>query len=396
MILRNLALRCGEATNLLRQVRHSSILSALRSSPVLVSTSKDIYTNLALEHWLYTNIRFGQEEDLKDVPKEKILKKPVVLIWTDEPCLVMGRHQNPWTEATMGFVNQSSLKLARRHSGGGCVYHDENNICISIIGERKLFEKRQDNLKFLAKVLDEKYGIKCETTKRHDLIHSQTGLKISGTAAKLGRFNCYHHFTLLVDTDKEVMKTAIRQTQQDFIQTNSSLSTRSGVINLKEIQNSLEVEQVVSDLASSYSEYYKFETNADHRKVVRGDESDLVSMNTMKDQLQSWEWIYGMTPKFNLVKSLTLSEMGMEKKVNFNVQVNKGLFEKIDIQSELNSPVKMESFKQLIGTRFTYKEAVLNIAKLLDVDEKNLLSGPTIVDQVLLTFLLQIIRKANF
>lgn len=394
MILRNLVVRHRGLIS--QQQRHASILSALKTSPVLVSTNKDIFTNLALEHWLYTNLRFGNEDNLKDVPKERVFQRPVVLIWTDEPCLVLGRHQNPWVEATMGFVERSGLKLARRHSGGGCVYHDENNICISIIGERKLFEKRQENLKFVAKVLDERYGIKCEPTKRHDLIDSQSGFKISGTAAKLGRFNCYHHFTLLIDTDKEVLSTAIRQNQQDFIKTNSSLSTRSKVVNLKELDNNINVDQVVSDLASSYTELYKFETNADHKKVIRGDETDLVSLNTIKDELQSWSWVYGMTPRFSLEKCLTLTEKGVEKSVKFNVQVNKGLFEKIDIESDLSCPIPTKSFEQLIGTKFNYREAMVNVAKLLDVDEKNTQSGPTMMEQVFLTFLLQMIHKANF
>lgn len=390
MISRNLLFRYNQAIAV-HQQRNTSILGALKSSSVVVSNSKDVYTNLALEHWLYSNLRFGNEDHIKDVPDERIFKKPVVLIWTDEPCLVMGRHQNPWVEATMGFVDRSSLKLARRHSGGGCVYHDENNISISIIGERKLFENRQKNLNFVAQVLDEKYGIKCEATKRHDLVHSQSGSKISGSASKLGRYNCYHHFTLLVDTDKEVLYTAIRQNQQDFIRTNSSLSTRSKVINLKEINDDLSVDQVVSDLASSYSELYGFETSADKKKVVEGDEADLMSLKTIKDELQSWDWLYGMTPKFNLERSLTLMEGGVEKKVKFNVQINKGLFEKIDIESELNSPNPVESFKRLIGTKFTYKEAMVNITKSLDVDGKT-----TAIEPVFATILLQMVHQANF
>lgn len=357
-------------------------------SPVLVSSNKDVFLNLALEHWLYSNLQFK--------------KNPIVLIWTDEPCVVIGRHQNPWVESTLGFINRSKqVKLARRHSGGGCVYHDENNINISIIGDRSTFENRQSNLSFLAKVFKEKYDINCEPTKRHDLIHSDTGFKISGSAAKLGRFNCYHHFTVLVDTDKEALYTSIRQKQQDFIQTNSSLSTRSKVINLKEIKQDLNVDQVISDLAEAYGQLYKdpeAKQPAERRDTIKGDEDDMKTLSKFKDELESWDWIYGKTPKFKLERNFKLIEGGQEKEVRFSVLVNKGLFERIEIDSDLSCQSPADNFNSLIGTKFNYKEAMTNVAQLLKVDsdlgsDANISIG---TEKLFATFLLQMIHESNY
>lgn len=393
MILRSL-LR-GYGTKLGFQVRSVSILKSLDSSPVLISSNKDVYTNLAIEHWLYTNLKFEDEAKAQDKQSDIILKKPIVFIWTDEPCVVMGRHQNPWIESTLGFIDRANLKLARRHSGGGCVYHDENNINISIIGHRRLFENRQANLSFIAQILNEKYNIKCETTKRHDIIHSETGSKISGSAAKLGRFNCYHHFTILVDTDKDALQTAIRQEQQAFIKTNSSISARSPVINLKELKADLEVDQVISDLADAYTKLYKVDSDQSTKKDrVEGDETESKSLNELKEDLQGWDWIYGMTPKFQLERSFPLVDGGIGKQVKFCVQVNKGLFEKIDIDQELGGNAT-ESFKYLIGTKFTYKDAMVNLTKLLQVDEANILSSFGL-DKLYATFLLQMVHESNY
>lgn len=376
------------------QRRHASILSHFDSSPVLVSVNKDIYTNLALEHWLYTNIKFGLEAD----SSERRFQKPVVLIWTDEPCVVIGRHQNPWIESTLGFVEKAGVKLARRHSGGGCVYHDENNINISIIGDRKTFENRQDNLKFIAQILDNKYKIKCEPTKRHDLIHSESGFKVTGSAAKLGKHNSYHHFTILVDTDKEVLGTAIRQEQQNFIKTNSTLSTRSKVINLRDLKPDLEVDQVIADLVDEYNKLYRVEpVKQEARKnTVEGDQTDYASLSSMRDQLASWDWIYGMTPKFKLERLFTIIEDGLEKQVKINIQVNKGLFESIQIETDLTSGNPVEKFTYLLGTPFTYRDAMINVTKLLQADETNLSNASIGTDKLFVAFLLQLIQESNY
>lgn len=389
----------------IHQVRSVSILSSLESNSVLVSANKDVYTNLALEHWLYNNLRFNENNKQIDNP---IKKHPVVLIWTDEPCVVIGRHQNPWIESNLGIINNAGLKLARRHSGGGCVYHDENNINISIIGDRSVFDNRQGNLQFLAQVIREKYGIHCMPTKRNDLVHFGTGLKVSGSAAKLGRFNSYHHFTLLIDTDKESLHTAIRQEQQDFIKTNSSQSVRSKVINLREIKADLEVNQVITELSNAYNELYP-PTLKPSREVSEegssqaGDEQEMKTLAEYRDQLCSWDWLYGMTPKFTLEKSYKLIEDGKEKEVKITVQVNKGLFESIEIDGRdpLAGTTNLnERFAYMMGTKFTYREAMINLTKLLKVDNDqsdsigaNALLGS---ETLLTTFMLHMIRESNF
>ena len=71
---------------------------------ILVSTSTDIHENLALEDWIYEN------HDLNS--------SSVLLLYRDAPCVVVGRHQNPWVECDVPGIAKFGLKLARRKSGG--------------------------------------------------------------------------------------------------------------------------------------------------------------------------------------------------------------------------------------------------------------------------------------
>lgn len=78
---------------------------------VYVSSSKNIFENLALEEWLYENV------DMTD--------RDCLLLWRNGPAVVIGRHQNPWLECNTEAAADCGAVLARRNSGGGAVYHDE-------------------------------------------------------------------------------------------------------------------------------------------------------------------------------------------------------------------------------------------------------------------------------
>lgn len=71
---------------------------------VLVSKSTNIYENLALEDWLFENSDFNKET--------------ILLLWRDAPCVVFGRHQNPWIECNVPYCEKFDVDLARRKSGG--------------------------------------------------------------------------------------------------------------------------------------------------------------------------------------------------------------------------------------------------------------------------------------
>ena len=79
-----------------------------------ISVSQNIFTNLALEDWIYNNV---------DLDHEYLL-----VIWRNQPCVVIGCHQNPWIECGIFDLGKLGVDLARRRSGGGTVYHDLGNL----------------------------------------------------------------------------------------------------------------------------------------------------------------------------------------------------------------------------------------------------------------------------
>ena len=55
------------------------------------------------------------------------------MLWQNEPSVIVGRFQDVYSEVNLEFINNNNIKLARRNSGGGAVYHDLGNLNYSFI-----------------------------------------------------------------------------------------------------------------------------------------------------------------------------------------------------------------------------------------------------------------------
>lgn len=125
------------------------------SAAVWVSKLDSIFQNLAIENWILKNLALDELD--------------VLLIWRNRPCVVIGRHQNPWKEANIDFLNQNGIALARRYSGGGAVYHDLNTVNLSFITSRTKHNRRL-NLEMLVDIAAQRWCINLSVNNRHDLL----------------------------------------------------------------------------------------------------------------------------------------------------------------------------------------------------------------------------------
>jgi len=122
---------------------------------VFISQSNDVFTNLALEDWLYRNHDFDH--------------KHLLLLWRNTPCVVIGRHQNPWTEANVPYLRAANVDLARRNSGGGTVFHDMGNINCTFF-TRKSDYRRRHNLDIICSAIRRATALDVSVNSREDIV----------------------------------------------------------------------------------------------------------------------------------------------------------------------------------------------------------------------------------
>ncbi|XP_026497834.1 lipoyl amidotransferase LIPT1, mitochondrial [Vanessa tameamea] len=271
---------------------------------VFMSQSTDIYTNLALEDWMYRNMDFR--------------KHHVMMVWRNEPCVVIGRHQNPWLEANVPFLSEKEIALARRNSGGGTVYHDRGNLNITFFTPRERYDRKY-NLELIKRALFRGFGIKSIINDRHDII-VRDKYKISGTAAKLGRTTAYHHCTLLVNANKADLSRALAKRE-----TNATPSTPSPVVNLSDLDNRVTVESLQTAVGYEYlrTPALQLEDGGErHISKQRGfqfinpTEDWFPGLSELKNDLQTWDWSFGRTPMFTVSRSFPVpSELLAPSKV---------------------------------------------------------------------------------
>ena len=137
------------------QARNYASVHQPVQNKVLVSSSTNIFENLALEDWLYENA---------DLEHQNIL-----LLWKNDPAIVIGRHQNPWLECNIQECQKKGVAIVRRKSGGGTVYHDSGNLNCSFLKKRELYNRKQ-NLEFVISALKARWNIDLSLNKREDII----------------------------------------------------------------------------------------------------------------------------------------------------------------------------------------------------------------------------------
>lgn len=164
------------ACNLLRIVlyKFSCKRYSLITKSVYVSNSDDVYENLAVEDWLYHKF---------DSQCHQLL-----FLWKNSGCIVIGRHQNPWLEANLLFLDEKQIQLARRNSGGGAVYHDHGNLNVTFFTSRKYYN-RKNNLSIIAKALFNEWDINVSVNDKDDIIYDGKKVSIYTSIAKYSHSN---------------------------------------------------------------------------------------------------------------------------------------------------------------------------------------------------------------
>ena len=142
-------------------------------------------------------------ENLKFEEKLCSLEKEIFMLWRNSPSVIVGRFRNIEDDVNLEYANSHNIKIVRRNSGGGTVYHDLGNVNYTFImkDNKNLTLEYFSNI--MIKIID-KIGVNAKLEFSHNDIKAD-GLKISGAAQYHHDGVILHHGTLLFDSDLEIM-----------------------------------------------------------------------------------------------------------------------------------------------------------------------------------------------
>ncbi|TFK55418.1 Lipoyltransferase and lipoate-protein ligase [Heliocybe sulcata] len=244
---------------------------------IYVSNSVNPYFNLSLEDWLF---------------RHKNHQEPLLLLYRNDPCVVIGRNQNPWKEVNMTALKARSIPFIRRRSGGGTVYHDLGNTNYSIHLSRLTFD-RHATAELVRRAIST-LGVDVRVNDRNDICVGNE--KVSGSAYKIVNQRAYHHGTMLISTKLDTLGALLR-TDTETMVTKGVDSVRSPVCNLRQFSSTIDHETFVDAVVSEFRREYRVDEPIRYVNDGEGAEETDYIRNGMAE-LPSWDWAFGQTPEF--------------------------------------------------------------------------------------------------
>jgi lipoate-protein ligase A len=210
-----------------------------------------------------------------------------LILWQNANAIIVGRNQNALEEINREFVDAHHIKVIRRNTGGGTVYHDMGNLNYSFITD----DDGSSAARFTDPVVNalKGLGLDAQSSGRNDILVS--GRKVSGTAQHRIGGRILHHGTLLFDSNPDMIAGSLNPDPTKFT-SKSVKSVRSRVGNIRDF--------LPRDMTiSAFWEYLKTAL-ADSIVPVCLSADELEQVHALKkEKYDTWQWNFGSSPKFD-------------------------------------------------------------------------------------------------
>ena len=244
----------------------------------------DAYRNLALEEYVLRH-RMGDDD--------------LLLFYVNAPAIIIGRNQNTIEEINPDVVAERGIRVVRRISGGGAVYHDLGNLNFSFMTRdvRGRFNRYDQFNGPVVDVLRE-LGVPAEIGGRNDILAD--GRKISGNAQFATPDRMFSHGTLLVDSNLDDVTDALRP-RPGKVESKGVKSIRSRVANISEF---LSAPLTVDELRERILERIFGTRDLATIPLLTLDDSDRRGIDELHAQKYGTvKWNFGENPRSNVQRA---------------------------------------------------------------------------------------------
>lgn len=140
---------------------------------------------------------------------------PTLRIWVNKPAVVLGRFSRTEEDVNIEYCIDNNIAIVRRHTGGGTVYHDEWNLNITLLYPYSKINDIYECYSTLGEIVTSTLllmGLNPVYNQTEVLVHDK---KIAGMAASRSRYSVICHSTLLVASDLNSLRKALKKMKRD-------------------------------------------------------------------------------------------------------------------------------------------------------------------------------------
>jgi len=297
------------------------------------SKSKNPFYNIALEDFFFDFV--NQKPD-----------NIVLYFWQNQDTVVIGRNQDVFAECNFDFMKEKNIKLVRRKTGGGAVFHDSENLNFTFAVPKKYYNKEK-TMNIIISAL-KKLGFDAYLSGRNDILVNNK--KISGNAYYNGKNATLHHGTILVNTNFEKMLNSLTP-DISKLKSNGVKSVKSRVLNLSEIKK-INVDDIKNAIEKEFLNFFIEQQNSENLQENKiGKFTIKNSKNKIKKiqkEYMSKKWIFGGSVNYFMIAKQKFDWGLCEIKMN-----NEGHYK---IFSDSLDVISIENAQKILNKETVYKE----------------------------------------